>query len=187
MLDIILKMLTAYMAASRAYLSAFLRRTPNVSNRRTTSATAAAASENGNSTAANPLPTDQEREELKSALMATQDSAVVQILLEICLPFENEDRSRKRRMGGQGEPGEPGENQGESKLSVLREVQCQVCSLLHQMFIADPHLAKLVHFHGYSSELLPVTVAGIPSMHICLDFIPELLSQPQQDKQVRQH
>ena len=34
----------------------------------------------------------------------------------------------------------------ESKLSVIREVQCQVCSLLHQMFIADPYLAKLVHF-----------------------------------------
>lgn len=27
-------------------------------------------------------------------------------------------------------------------------------------------------------------VSGIPSMHICLDFIPELLAQPQTDKQV---
>ena len=43
------------------------------------------------------------------------------------------------------------------------------------------------HFKGYPSELLPVTVAGIPSMHICLDFIPELLSQPSMDKQVKQH
>jgi len=28
-------------------------------------------------------------------------------------------------------------------------------------------------------------VSGVPSMHICLDFIPELLSQPHADKQVR--
>lgn len=27
-------------------------------------------------------------------------------------------------------------------------------------------------------------VAGVPSMHICLDFIPELLGQPQVEKQV---
>lgn len=33
-------------------------------------------------------------------------------------------------------------------------------------------------------ELLPVTVAGIPSMHICLDFLPELLSQPDSEKQI---
>lgn len=38
---------------------------------------------------------------------------------------------------------------------------------------------------GYPSELLPVSVSLIPSMHICLDFIPELLSQPHLEKQVR--
>ena len=37
---------------------------------------------------------------------------------------------------------------------------------------------------GYPRELLPLTVAGIPSMHICLDFIPELIAQPHLDKQV---
>ena len=31
---------------------------------------------------------------------------------------------------------------------------------------------------------MPVTVAGIPSMHICLDFICELVNQPQLEKQV---
>lgn len=31
-------------------------------------------------------------------------------------------------------------------LSDIREVQCLICSLLHQMFIADPNIAKLVHF-----------------------------------------
>jgi len=52
------------------------------------------------------------------------------------------------------------------------------------MFIAVPEIAKLVHFQGYPIELLPVTVAGIPSMHICLDFICELVNQPQLEKQV---
>ena len=33
-------------------------------------------------------------------------------------------------------------------------------------------------------ELLPVTVSGVPSMHICLDFAPELLGQPDLEKQV---
>lgn len=37
---------------------------------------------------------------------------------------------------------------------------------------------------GYPQDLLPLTVAGIPSMHICLDFIPELLAQPQLEKQI---
>lgn len=66
----------------------------------------------------------------------------------------------------------------------LREVRSVICSYLHQVFISDPGLAKLVHFQGYPRELLPVTVTGIPSMHICLDFIPELLSQPSLEKQV---
>ncbi|MEQ2256777.1 Integrator complex subunit 2, partial [Ilyodon furcidens] len=37
---------------------------------------------------------------------------------------------------------------------------------------------------GYPQALLPLTVAGIPSIHICLDFIPELLAQPQLEKQI---
>ncbi len=41
------------------------------------------------------------------------------------------------------------------------------------------------YFQGYPLELLPVTVSGVPSMHICLDFVPELLSQPDLEKQVR--
>uniref|UniRef100_A0A8C5GJI6 Integrator complex subunit 2 n=1 Tax=Gouania willdenowi TaxID=441366 RepID=A0A8C5GJI6_GOUWI len=94
------------------------------------------------------------REELKNALLAAQDSAA---------PL--------------------GETEG-VLLCDLREVQCLICCLLHQMFIADPNIAKLVHFQGYPQALLPLTVAGIPSIHICLDFIPELLAQPQLEKQI---
>nr|XP_006823115.1 PREDICTED: integrator complex subunit 2-like [Saccoglossus kowalevskii] len=150
-LDIVLKILTSYLAASKAYLINHLQSTPNL-NKKSDMTT-------------NPMMTDVEREELKNALISAQESAAIQILLEICLPI-----SAEKVVDG--------------SLSVLREVQCQVCSLLHQMFIADPNIAKLVHFQGYNSELLPVTVAGIPSMHICLDFIAELLSQPHMEKQV---
>jgi integrator complex subunit 2 len=41
-----------------------------------------------------------------------------------------------------------------------------------------------VLLQGYPQELLPITATGIPSMHICLDFIPELLSQPSLEKQI---
>ena len=45
-------------------------------------------------------------------------------------------------------------------------------------------MVKLVHFQGYPIQLLPMTVSGVPSLHIAMDFIPELLSQPQTDKHV---
>jgi len=34
----------------------------------------------------------------------------------------------------------------DQRLSELREIQSIVCSFLHQLFIADPNLVKLVHF-----------------------------------------
>lgn len=46
-------------------------------------------------------------------------------------------------------------------------------------------LVASLPLQGYDPALLPLTVAGIPSIHICLDFIPELLAQPQLEKQVK--
>jgi integrator complex subunit 2 len=73
------------------------------------------------------LTSEVEREELKTALIAGQESAAVQILLEACLETE-EDRTIAGQMWS------------------LREIRSVVCSYLHQVFIADPSLAKLVHF-----------------------------------------
>uniref|UniRef100_A0A2K6LTI4 Integrator complex subunit 2 n=1 Tax=Rhinopithecus bieti TaxID=61621 RepID=A0A2K6LTI4_RHIBE len=121
------------------------------------------------------------------------DSAAVQILLEICLPTEEEKAngvnpdSLLRNVQSVITTNTPnkGMEEGEDNLLCnLREVQCLICCLLHQMYIADPNIAKLVHFQGYPCELLPLTVAGIPSMHICLDFIPELIAQPELEKQI---
>ncbi|KAJ4443075.1 hypothetical protein ANN_04725 [Periplaneta americana] len=145
-LSIVLRVLEASLAASRSQLSRHLQDRPLVER-------------------TGQLTSEAEREELRVALVATQESVAVQILLEACLETD-EDREK------------PGQ------LWALREVRSLVCSYLHQVFIADPSLAKLVHFQGYPRKLLPVTAPGIPSMHICLDFIPELLSQPSLEKQV---
>lgn len=151
--DIMLRILSAYMDASRAFLSHHIQSHPVPPAKR------------GMGTSGNSA--DIEREELKGALVAAQESAIVQILLEICLPTEEERQQSDN-----------------AAMHTLREIQCRVCSFLHQVFIADPNMVKLVHFQGYQAELLSVTVAGVPSMHISFDFIPELLNMPQLEKQL---
>uniref|UniRef100_A0A671LB17 Integrator complex subunit 2-like n=1 Tax=Sinocyclocheilus anshuiensis TaxID=1608454 RepID=A0A671LB17_9TELE len=160
LMDITLHMLNGYLLASKAYLNAHLKETAEFERQAQTVSNLGLSGQ--------PDTPEVTREELKNALLAAQDSAAVQILLEVCLPPPQEELSVQS--GG--------------LLSDLREVQCLICCLLHQMFIADPNIAKLVHFQGYPQALLPLTVAGIPSMHICLDFIPELLAQPQLEKQI---
>ncbi|XP_066551754.1 integrator complex subunit 2 [Amia ocellicauda] len=191
LMDITLHMLNGYLLASKAYLNSHLKETSDFDRQTQTISNLGLSGQ--------PDTPEVTREELKNALLAAQDSAAVQILLEICLPT-SEERGPASGAGGllksiqhpaakQEEPGgglpEGGsaDKQG-GLLSNLREVQCLICCLLHQMFIADPNIAKLVHFQGYPQDLLPLTVAGIPSMHICLDFIPELLAQPQLEKQI---
>ncbi|XP_065840945.1 integrator complex subunit 2-like isoform X2 [Oscarella lobularis] len=105
--------------------------------------------------------------ELIESLIQTQKSAVAQLLLEICLPLPNEHQDISTL-----------------QLSDLREIQCLIGGFLHRSFIADAKLAKLVQFQGYPTELLPAVICGIPSMHICLDFLPELLSQNQLEKKL---
>lgn len=118
-------------------------------------------------------------EELRQTLVLAQTSAAIQILLESCLPSKDESEAISKRENG---------SELSDKETILLDrfessVDC-ICEHLHQVFIADTNLAKLVHFQTYSSLLLPITSEKIPSMHICLDFIPELLSQPDLPKQV---
>ncbi|KAL3271565.1 hypothetical protein HHI36_022040 [Cryptolaemus montrouzieri] len=108
---------------------------------------------------------EADRESICKATIDAQESAAVQMLLESCLETEN-DRSI------------PGQQWA------LQEVRSLVCSYIHQVFIADTALATLVHFQGYPSELLAITVKGIPSMHICGDFVVELMQQPSLNKQI---
>jgi integrator complex subunit 2 len=69
-----------YLAASRAMLNQHILANSNPV--RSTSSTSC-------------TNTEQEREELKSALLAAQDSAVVQILLEVCLQTPEEKQVRE--------------------------------------------------------------------------------------------
>ncbi|XP_065215851.1 integrator complex subunit 2 [Planococcus citri] len=151
-LSIVIRVLQSSLAASRSQLSRHLMDGP------------LSAIQSNQVITIGGLTTDVEREELKNALIAAQESAALQILLESCLETDDDIESKAQRWS-------------------LREVQSIICSFLHQTFIADPSLCKLVHFQGYPRELLPVTVTGIPSMHICVDFIAELISQPSLEKQ----
>ncbi|XP_004707428.1 integrator complex subunit 2 [Echinops telfairi] len=183
LMDITLHMLNGYLLASKAYLSAHLKETAEQDR-----------SQNSMIGLIGQMDAPEvTREELKNALLAAQDSAAVQILLEICLPTKEEKAKRVNADSSvrnvhsviiTSAPNKDVEEGEDNLLCNLREVQCLICCLLHQMYIADPNIAKLVHFQGYPCELLPLTVAGIPSMHICLDFIPELIAQPELEKQI---
>lgn len=105
-----------------------------------------------------------EREELRVAIVAAQESAALQLLLEACLHLQDFEVNN------------------ETLLTDARESQCLILSHIHQKFISDPSLAKLIHFQGYPIELIPLVVRGVPSMFICLDFLPELIAQPQRSK-----
>uniref|UniRef100_UPI00358EB64C integrator complex subunit 2 isoform X1 n=1 Tax=Myxine glutinosa TaxID=7769 RepID=UPI00358EB64C len=173
LMGVMLRVLAGALAASKAYLVAQLRATSDPDARSTPLGVAATEGP------------DVTRDELRSALLAAQDSAAVQILLEICLPDKNEcPQGIGHGVPSTSESHTPPAGQLGELLTERREVQGLICSFLHQMFIADPNIAKLVLFQGYPSELLSLTVAGIPSMHICLDFLPELLIQPQLQKRV---
>ncbi|KAI8116103.1 Integrator complex subunit 2 [Lucilia cuprina] len=108
---------------------------------------------------------DTDREELKTALIASQESAAVHILLEVLADMNAN---------------------GDTRVSSfeLREAQGIICSFIHQAFISEPSLAKLVHFQTYPREVIPMMVKGVPSMHICIDFLHEFLSMPEMDKQI---
>lgn len=153
-MDIVLHMLNGYLLASKAYLHCHLKETADFERQ----------NQNVSNQGVSDTP-EVTREELKNALLAAQDSAAVQILLEVCLPNSEEQqvgvnreslltsirgpRPVKSKEGSLevrgGRNMEDAEVEG-GLLSDLREVQCLICSLLHQMFIADPNIAKLVHF-----------------------------------------
>ncbi|MDP2437743.1 MAG: hypothetical protein Q8P67_18535, partial [archaeon] len=99
------------------------------------------------------FPEGHPRAQLASSLVLAQRSAAIQTLLESLLSH----------------PSPP-----------AAEV---VGRHLHQEFIDMPVLAKLVVFQGFHPDLVTLVVETVESMHVCLDFLPELLTQPQLEKQ----
>nr|XP_039268166.1 integrator complex subunit 2-like [Styela clava] len=174
-LSIVLRMVSACLAASRVHYSALVKSNPTIPP----VTTPAIPSRSDTPTSFAPPVSDNEKEELCYALVSAQDSAAIQILIEACLPT-----AKDWEVAGTIGVTRKGEEIPGNLLTSLREIHCLICSTLHQMFIANPKVAKLVHFQGYPSELIPVFVGGVPSMHICLDFIPELLQQQNIGKQL---
>ncbi len=109
----------------------------------------------------NIVKTLKERQELKNSLLSIQDTGVIQVLLDLILIMKSKYNE-----------------------FITREIQCLICSFIHQMFIENTNLAELVHFQGYPKKLQPILVQGVPSMHICLDFVPKLLSHSDINKQI---
>ncbi|KRZ57464.1 Integrator complex subunit 2 [Trichinella nativa] len=57
-----------------------------------------------------------------------------------------------------------------------REVLVHLCNFLHQVFIAEPMLIKAIHHQGYSTKLISIIVRNVPSMHVCFDWIKQLIT-----------
>jgi integrator complex subunit 2 len=94
------------------------------------------------------------------ALTHLRAAAVVQVLLELChvsAPADAVDMDH----------------------GAEHEVGAAICAFIHQVFVAHPACIKLVHFQTYAPGLLRITVPGIPSMHTCADFVPELVARPE--------
>ncbi|OUM70549.1 hypothetical protein PIROE2DRAFT_1060, partial [Piromyces sp. E2] len=51
-----------------------------------------------------------------------------------------------------------------------------IFNFINQRFIENPKYIKLIHFQTYAVDIIPDMVKYVPSMHVCFDFIPELLS-----------
>ncbi|KAF2075623.1 hypothetical protein CYY_003091 [Polysphondylium violaceum] len=131
----------------------------------------------------NQIQLSNGKQEEVSTLILTQESLIVQILLEICAIDKISTPGLRKILSSTISI--TGNNQTPLyEASDIEEIRCQICNFIHQIFIEKPLIIKLIHFQGYHSLLLPITSALIPSMHICLEFIPELMNQQGIDKQI---
>lgn len=111
---------------------------------------------------------------LKDSLIKTQESSILQLLLEYLNP-----NILNHAVAESDKPLH--EDDGSTD---MRIVQRKICQFIHQRFIENPTLSKLIHFQTYNPALLPITVSLIDSIHICMDFILELLNQPKVHQQM---
>ncbi|CAG8443876.1 10285_t:CDS:10 [Ambispora gerdemannii] len=69
------------------------------------------------------------------------------------------------------------------KMGVLDEIRTLTCNFLHQVFIENSKLQKLVIYQGFEHELVPIIVDRVESMHVCIDYLQELITN--KDNKVR--
>lgn len=54
-------------------------------------------------------------------------------------------------------------------------VHCIFEFLHQQFFVENMNLTRLIHFQTYSIKMIPELVDKIPSLHVCIDIVPDLL------------
>ncbi|KAL9657459.1 hypothetical protein ABK040_016727 [Willaertia magna] len=109
---------------------------------------------------------------LKDSLIKTQESSILQLLLDYMNPKLQQDNELIQSLH---------EDDGRTD---IRIIQRKICQFIHQRFIENPDLSRLIHFQTYDPSLLPITVSLIDSIHVCMDFIEELLRQPKVHQQM---
>ncbi|PVU92612.1 hypothetical protein BB559_003653 [Furculomyces boomerangus] len=62
------------------------------------------------------------------------------------------------------------------------DVSEKIYAFIHQKFLEQHILLKLVHFEGYECCLIKDIVQNVPSTHTCFEFLPELVNRSN-DKQ----
>ncbi|KAF9412899.1 Integrator complex subunit 2 [Podila epigama] len=132
-----------------------------------------------------------------NTVISLHDVILIQMLLETCQsrPMTNSTGYREQVAGGKltltpadlstaiKNPNDMDvdtvvEPYDEIRGDVIKEIRVVAFNFLHQQFIDNKNLAKLIHFQGYPLDLIPSMVQGVDSIHICLDFLPELLHRP---------
>uniref|UniRef100_A0A915ELL3 Uncharacterized protein n=1 Tax=Ditylenchus dipsaci TaxID=166011 RepID=A0A915ELL3_9BILA len=107
----------------------------------------------------------EEKSQLLKSYIGTQYLAVVQLLLELCDDTSNSSAAQN----------------GAEQLEEIKKISC---GQIHQMFIADSLLPKLVHFNTYPLRLIPIMVKGVPSAHVLIGFIGELLTSANLERRI---
>ncbi|KAJ3145259.1 Integrator complex subunit 2 [Geranomyces variabilis] len=113
-------------------------------------------------------------------LLQAQDAAVIQMLLETCVPASTPARKANDK---NNKDGHACAHEAEEEEEKRRRVQRPIMLFVHQLFM-DPAYIRLVHFQMYDARLIPLMVEMVPSMHFCFSFIPELIGAPSIERQV---
>ncbi|VDP12590.1 unnamed protein product [Heligmosomoides polygyrus] len=107
------------------------------------------------------------RDVLAHAFDHSQTSILVQVLIEV---------SDARRMND--------DPRNSSAIARRCEVSKQACAFIHQMFIQDKNLMKLVLFQTWPIEMIRPLVENIPSMFVATEYIQEMLSLPDMKRRI---
>ncbi len=102
----------------------------------------------------------QSTEDHLGSLLLTQQTAVLQLLIEKVAIEESDVEEGTKQ-----------------------EVQTLICAFLHKVLITDPILIKLICFQTFPLSVIPLLVEGIPSLHITMEYIEEML-QPKNGHQI---